>query len=93
MAASRLLLFSIFLTLIFAKITAEVETNEEDALEPQSPLKIELEQLNSKISLLDDKVLRVNGVWQRLMVAWCGLEEEDEEEMSKRRGLPLHKRC
>ncbi|KAL6977838.1 hypothetical protein U1Q18_026622 [Sarracenia purpurea var. burkii] len=59
MVASRLLFFSIFLTLIIAKVTADSEIIDDNGLNPQfsqSSLKIELDQLNSKISLLESSI-------------------------------------
>ncbi|KAL7193921.1 hypothetical protein ACSBR2_025543 [Camellia fascicularis] len=59
MAAPTLLLFSLFLTLIFAKSTADAETDNVDGFKPElsdSSLKIELDQLNSKVSLLESSI-------------------------------------
>ncbi|KAI8019449.1 hypothetical protein LOK49_LG04G00199 [Camellia lanceoleosa] len=59
MAASKLLLFTLFLTLIFAKSTADGETDNVDGFKPElsdSSLKIELDQLNAKVSLLESSI-------------------------------------
>lgn len=59
MAASKLLLFTLFLTLIFAKSTADAETDNVDGFKPElsdSSLKIELDQLNAKVSLLESSI-------------------------------------
>ncbi|GMP36676.1 hypothetical protein CsSME_00008727 [Camellia sinensis var. sinensis] len=59
MAASKLLLFSLFLTLIFARSTADAGTDNVDGFKPElsdSSLKIELDQLNSKVSLLESSI-------------------------------------
>ncbi|KAL7224822.1 hypothetical protein ACSBR1_026162 [Camellia fascicularis] len=59
MAASTLLLFTLFLTLIFAKSTADAETDNVDGFKPElsdSSLKIELDQLNAKVSLLESSI-------------------------------------
>lgn len=58
MAAYRLLIFSLFLALVFTRIGADASTEpllESDAAD-SSALKMELDQLKSKIRLLESNV-------------------------------------
>ncbi|KAF8400207.1 hypothetical protein HHK36_013503 [Tetracentron sinense] len=58
MAASKLLILSIFVALIFTEIRADATIDDEviASVVPDSSLKIELEQLKSKISVLESSI-------------------------------------
>ncbi|KAI8571454.1 hypothetical protein RHMOL_Rhmol01G0121400 [Rhododendron molle] len=64
MAIPRLLLLSLFLTLVLGKIAADAVISDDEAPKPelsQSSLEIELEQLKSKISSLESSIAEKTG--------------------------------
>ncbi|KAG5565033.1 hypothetical protein RHGRI_001047 [Rhododendron griersonianum] len=64
MAIPRLLLLSLFLTLVLGKIAADAEISDDEAPKPelsQSSLEIELEHLKSKISSLESSIAEKTG--------------------------------